>query len=154
MLIFRMFTDSPEAKDAFGNFSEIDVNDKQYNEALRRHGGRVKGAVGRVIQSLKKPNEYKKYLSKMGCRHYKEYNFEPTYTEVIALHLKLIYMNNVRNVCVHVYRLTYLFLFFSLVAYYECLRSIFSGYRCSKVKSSIICFSMEHSPQYAMLYSC
>jgi len=82
-IFYRLFTESPEAKDSFSNFANIDVNDDYYNEVLHRHGSRVKNAVGKIIDSLDYPYEYKKFLIRMGARHYKEYNFDPQYSQVI-----------------------------------------------------------------------
>ena len=77
--------DAPEAMDAFGNFSNIDVKDEHYNEVLHRHGGRVKGAVGKVIEVINDSKEYKRYLLTLSFRHYKEYSFDPQYIEVSIL---------------------------------------------------------------------
>lgn len=77
-----MFTNEPETKSGFSHFAEIDVNDDHYNEVLHRHGSRVKGAVGHIINTIEEKNAMKSYLSTLGCRHYKEYHFEPQYIDV------------------------------------------------------------------------
>ncbi|XP_067939307.1 hemoglobin subunit zeta-like [Watersipora subatra] len=79
----QMFSESPESKDAFGIFAEINVKDDHYNEVLHRHGSRVKGAVGKVVEAISSHKDYSLYIHKLGCRHYKEYKFDPQYIQVL-----------------------------------------------------------------------